>query len=439
MALRPLSRGLSRYRREPVRGAAAKMGLPWNAYYVLTKAEARLTSSKVHPNSGAPDYNILHLHEDMNETNWSEVEEHDARYFTQTEMLELIAGAAFSFYPSDTEDGTIANYNKMFDADTGEAETSIAVEITADDTLIKAFITETGQPTFVDLAAGEYVAHVHLSATTAGRKDTRVYWTLSKRASGGAETLLITSEESNVLTNSSTAYEIHGILATDQTILSDDRLVLKIYGNQDSAEGADATATFYMEGTTGTRITTQLHFSAFDNRYLFLDGSNANTPLNIGSQNFTTTGNATANEFIGKGIAPIGVGFPYFKSAVNTSLPDYIVEMNGQTIDITPAFVGGDWDNGNDTMTVPNLNASGGGTKRFLRGSTTSGSVAPGAHKHGFTASALSSDCQFRVAFCGAGTLVSKVCHAHCLSNSQTACATSTPPYFEVVWVVRIE
>lgn len=61
MPLRPYSRGLSRFRREPVRGAAAKMGLPWDAYYVLTKAEARLTKSKVHSNSGAPDYDITHL------------------------------------------------------------------------------------------------------------------------------------------------------------------------------------------------------------------------------------------------------------------------------------------------------------------------------------------------------------------------------------------
>ncbi len=37
------------------------MGLPWDAYYVLTKANAALTNSKVHPNSGAPNYNITHL------------------------------------------------------------------------------------------------------------------------------------------------------------------------------------------------------------------------------------------------------------------------------------------------------------------------------------------------------------------------------------------
>ena len=71
MPLRPLSRGLSRFRREPVRGAVAKMGLPWDAYYVLTKAEAGLTNSKVHPNSGAPDYNITHLVADFGDIDTS--------------------------------------------------------------------------------------------------------------------------------------------------------------------------------------------------------------------------------------------------------------------------------------------------------------------------------------------------------------------------------
>ena len=37
------------------------MGLPWDAYYVLTKAEPSLSNSKVHPNTGAPNYNLTHL------------------------------------------------------------------------------------------------------------------------------------------------------------------------------------------------------------------------------------------------------------------------------------------------------------------------------------------------------------------------------------------
>ncbi|KKM24017.1 hypothetical protein LCGC14_1609360 [marine sediment metagenome] len=281
MPLRPYSRGLSSFRREPVRGAAAKMGLPWDAYYVLTKAEARLTNSKLHPNTGSPDYNITHLHTGLEDTNWATEPSHDPRYFTHAEVLDLIEGAAFSFHPSDTADGVIAGYNTMFDADTDEAESTIAVEITADDTLIKAFITETGQPAFSVMSAGVYAGQLHLSATTAGKKDTKIYWTLSKRAAGGAETLLITSEESAVLTNVDTHYEIHGVLSTDQTLLSDDRLVFKVYGNQDTGAGGDATATLAMEGTTATRVDVLTHFLAFDDRYVQVAGDTMTGSLTV--------------------------------------------------------------------------------------------------------------------------------------------------------------
>ncbi len=38
------------------------MGLPRNAFYVLTKIELSLPNSKIHPNSGTPNFNIKHDH-----------------------------------------------------------------------------------------------------------------------------------------------------------------------------------------------------------------------------------------------------------------------------------------------------------------------------------------------------------------------------------------
>ncbi len=312
MPLRPYSRGLSSFRREPVRGAAAKMGLPWDAYYVLTKAEARLTNSKLHPNTGSPDYDITHLHTGLEDTNWATEPSHDPRYFTHAEVLDLIEGAAFSFHPSDTADGTIAGYNIMFDLDTDEAESTIGVEIIADDTLIKAFITETGQPTFTALAAGVYAGNLHLLATTAGKKDTKIYWTLLKRAAGGAETLLITSEESAVLTNTETHYEIHGVLTTDQTLLSDDRLVFKVYGNQDTGAGGDATATLYMEGTTATRVDVLTHFLAFDDRYVQVTGDTMTGSLAMGDNSVTGLDTLAFTDYSGVLSTEAGFGYATF-------------------------------------------------------------------------------------------------------------------------------
>jgi hypothetical protein len=47
------------------------MAPPFSAYYVLTKAEASLTNSKLHPNSGAPDYNVSHAVADISDIDTS--------------------------------------------------------------------------------------------------------------------------------------------------------------------------------------------------------------------------------------------------------------------------------------------------------------------------------------------------------------------------------
>ncbi len=299
--------------------------------------------------------------------------DHDVRYFTHAEVLDLIEGAAFSFHPSDTADGTIANYNIMYDVDTDEAETTIVVEITADDTLIKAFITESDQPTFTSLSAGVYAGQLHLSATTAGKKDTKVYWTLSKRATGGAETILITSEESILLTNTNTHYEIHGSLTTDQTILSDDRLVFKVYGNQDTGAGGDATATLYMEGTTATRIDVLTHFLAFDDRYVQVTGDTMTGNLNMGANSISgvTTLGTTNNIFVGKNLTVSGsittAGTLEAGAITGTSLTDGTATLdNGSLSGVTTVGMNNQFANNladgtapfiiTSTTVVPNLN-----------------------------------------------------------------------------------
>lgn len=104
----------------------------------------------------------------------------------------------------------------------------------------------------------------------------------------------------------------------------------------------------------------------------------------------------------------------FLKSLTNTpSLTSRMVECNGQTLSDAQSVYNG--------VVIPNLNASGGGTKRFLRGSTTSGSTG-GSETHNHT---------FNLAVTGA-------CGGSCgisLINS-----TSTlPSYYEVVWTLGIK
>jgi len=60
----PRGRALSKVRPRILK-TGDKMGLPRDAYYVLTKAEASLPNSKTHSNSGAPNYNIVHNTSDL--------------------------------------------------------------------------------------------------------------------------------------------------------------------------------------------------------------------------------------------------------------------------------------------------------------------------------------------------------------------------------------
>lgn len=55
--------GLSGVRPKVISGAE-KMAPPFDAYYVLTKAEAVLSNSKLHPNSGSPNYDVAHAASD---------------------------------------------------------------------------------------------------------------------------------------------------------------------------------------------------------------------------------------------------------------------------------------------------------------------------------------------------------------------------------------
>ena len=189
---------------------------------------------------------------------------------------DFIGGLNFDFFLSDTADGVIAGYLRMFDAPTGEAESSVNALIVAADTAIEEWITAIGQPTFTLLSAGVYSFHFHADKDGPGKKDVRVYGELYKRAAGGAETLLMTFENSALLTTSPAQYEIHATLLVEETIASDDRLVLKTLGTPEGA-GADPTVTIYMEGATATRLEVRSTPTALDERYLRLDSANPMT------------------------------------------------------------------------------------------------------------------------------------------------------------------
>ena len=191
-----------------------------------------------------------------------------SRKITTSQLRETLAlggGVGFDYFFTDTDEGVIADYKLMYPDDTGESESTVAQSITGPDILIKSFITQTTEPTFTILVSGVYNIHVH-AAKTAGIADVFIYAKFYKRASGGSETLLATTESTSNLTGSSAGYVIHFSLLEDVTLLSTDRLVVKFYGTKVGA-ATDPTATLYLEGTNASRLEVKTILNSLDTRY----------------------------------------------------------------------------------------------------------------------------------------------------------------------------
>ncbi len=103
----------------------------------------------------------------------------------------------------------------------------------------------------------------------------------------------MTFENSALLTESPAQYEIHATLLIEETIASDDRLVLKTLGTPEGS-GGDPTVTIYMEGATATRLEVRSTPSALDERYVRKDGGNAEFADRYG---FVDRGNRAAYDW----------------------------------------------------------------------------------------------------------------------------------------------
>lgn len=116
-------------------------------------------------------------------------------------------------------------------------------------------------------------------------------------------------------------------------------------------------------------------------------------------------------------IAPVGSIVAWLKSFPNTPpLPSGWVECNGQTLSDSESVYNG--------QVIPNLNGASGATKRFLRGSTTSGATG-GSETHNHT---------IPLNYVAEGTGGVIACN-----SSPTGNASTLPSYYEVVWIMRVK
>ena len=241
--------------------------------------------------------------------------------YTTKEYVDAAAGGfPLDFFFTNTASGS--NFI-MQPTETGEATSTIASSSfgISNDNRIVTYETEPGEPNIDELEMGIFDVHLHAQITSGG-KSVRLYWTLSKRVIGGAETILLTSEEKEI-TTSDAHYDIHATLLDDTTLLTTDRLVLNIYANV-SGGGASVEITISQEGDTASHLEIETSSQTLTNRYVSRNGAfpmlgnwavggfditgiGLLTATNASvSGNFEASGHASASLYFGTGLEVAG-------------------------------------------------------------------------------------------------------------------------------------
>jgi hypothetical protein len=117
----------------------------------------------------------------------------------------------------------------------------------------------------------------------------------------------------------------------------------------------------------------------------------------------------------------IGTIISWYKTPLTPALDNKWVECNGQTLsDASSPY---------DGQVIPNLNGSGGATRRFLRGSTTSGGTGgaeTNTHSHTITTTAQQDT--------GNDTTRKPI-----VTSVSNETINILPAYFEVVYIMKVK
>ena len=162
------------------------------------------------------------------------------------QIISLTAGLTAYFFYNEASD--ISTYLQMTTTpSTGSLETLTTAGV-VNDQLLASFATNSTFPNLTYLPSGVVKIHIN-AAKTSGLKTAQIYAKLFKRAAGGTETLLATTENTDSLTGTNTAYIIDTTLPIGQEILATDRIVVKIYAYVSGITTAPTIALYCEEDT----------------------------------------------------------------------------------------------------------------------------------------------------------------------------------------------
>ena len=164
----------------------------------------------------------------------------------------LIHGNVELFLTEDASD--IATYFDLAVDSTGNSEETTVQAIGGNSTALIAsyasILNETEIENITALEGGVYSMHIHASADFP--RGMTIYFEFYRRTSLGAETLLGTSHDSDILTASESQQELHANVSGDLLWNTGDRVVVKVYGRNTNA--ASKNITIFVEGDTLSRV-----------------------------------------------------------------------------------------------------------------------------------------------------------------------------------------
>ncbi len=202
----------------------------------------------------------------------------------------LVHGAVELFLTEDASD--IGTYFDLVTDSTGNPEETTVQAITGNSTTLIAsyasVLNESLIESITDLESGIYSMHVHASADFP--RGMTIYFEFYRRTSGGTETLLGTSHDSDTLGATESQEELHANITGDLLWNTGDRVVVKVYGRNTNA--ASKNITIYIEGDTLSRV----EFPAFI------------PPASGGGAITNLDGGRSDDTFIAIGMSPIDGG-----------------------------------------------------------------------------------------------------------------------------------
>lgn len=254
---------------------------------------------------------------------------------TKAYVDSLIRGRIDLFFTNNASD--IGTYKDMeTDAVTAAKETITQTITAGSTTLIASFasiLNDEEIDAITALEKGIYSSHIHASATKA--TGMAVYFEFYKRTSVGAETLLGTSHDSNVLSLSEVGYDMHANIVSEVSWTAGDRVVAKIYGR--NTGGANKNISIFVELDTLSRV----EFPAFIPP-TFVAAHTMAFHSDDDTYNINTSGTATIGGRIYANAIGLGLDVLYSAEIGNhlTVGDDLTVDTNTLVVDSTNSRVG---------------------------------------------------------------------------------------------------